>query len=611
MTTIFTSIKRIWFSYIWVGQLVQDKPVSRTGNDSAIVKYHTSIAIALPAALIWIVYFYLIILKGSTILNTNANLDVWRENYCTKNNWILTWQEDRENLLLDNSTHDEFHKVFNERGATGFQTENTTNHQDGNICPSNHTFPRWYLSLIMFFGALIGGATSEAAGAIAFPIMTLILHMTPLVSRDFSLMSQSVGMPAACFTLIYMRVKLVQTHVILTASVAGIIGVIIGMEYISGLTHDRTVLGVPLLYYVIIGSKLQKFGKNLVCLGQIWHTSKLINKDCNVRFVEENVHTCSREPLASRQSQSQSCSIQESASQNIKSARLKSEPQDLIIYEKIPSWDDSNFLKITAFNFQKNFIINWRTLVILLAGFIGGIFTALTGNGMDITFFPVLTLLFKVNEKTVAPTTIVLMAINTISGFVYRSFWQNGIDGEAWRFLAVTAPIVVAASPFGSFIGSHLSRECLFALIFIFDLIQALGVLLIIKPWNIDKCLVLVSSCWFLLSFALFCFLSYMGLEISRKIITKGKDKGLKYAGSARIRQLDANESSYIENVHLMQNNSISVPGVEDIETVFNDREIDTSREVATTHTQNFKDNPKRRKKKGSAGSVTMFHNLK
>jgi hypothetical protein len=37
------------------------------------------------------------------------------------------------------------------------------------------------------------GMTSEGGGAVAFPVMTLALSISPAVARDFSLMIQSCG----------------------------------------------------------------------------------------------------------------------------------------------------------------------------------------------------------------------------------------------------------------------------------------------------------------------------------------------------------------------------------------------------------------------------------
>jgi len=45
----------------------------------------------------------------------------------------------------------------------------------------------------MIFGAMIGGATSEGGGAVAFPVMTLALGIAPSIARDFSMMCQSCG----------------------------------------------------------------------------------------------------------------------------------------------------------------------------------------------------------------------------------------------------------------------------------------------------------------------------------------------------------------------------------------------------------------------------------
>ena len=55
-------------------------------------------------------------------------------------------------------------------------------------------FPdRYKMSITMIFGSMIGGATSEGGGAVAFPVMTLALAIDPAVARDFSLMCQCCG----------------------------------------------------------------------------------------------------------------------------------------------------------------------------------------------------------------------------------------------------------------------------------------------------------------------------------------------------------------------------------------------------------------------------------
>ena len=49
------------------------------------------------------------------------------------------------------------------------------------------------MTITMIFGSFIGGATAEGGGAVAFPVMTLVLHLTPSIARDFSFMIQCCG----------------------------------------------------------------------------------------------------------------------------------------------------------------------------------------------------------------------------------------------------------------------------------------------------------------------------------------------------------------------------------------------------------------------------------
>jgi uncharacterized membrane protein YfcA len=50
-------------------------------------------------------------------------------------------------------------------------------------------YPTHYeLPLTMILGATVAGMTSEGGGAVAFPVMTLLLKIDPIVARDFSLM---------------------------------------------------------------------------------------------------------------------------------------------------------------------------------------------------------------------------------------------------------------------------------------------------------------------------------------------------------------------------------------------------------------------------------------
>lgn len=78
-----------------------------------------------------------------------------------------------------------------------------------------------------------------------------------------------------------------------------------------------------------------------------------------------------------------------------------------------------------------------------------GRFCLLSSSGIDICTFSILTLLFRVSEKVATPTTVVLMAINTLLGFMYRQLVMGGVDSEAIRFFTVCVPVVVIGESLG------------------------------------------------------------------------------------------------------------------------------------------------------------------
>ena len=55
----------------------------------------------------------------------------------------------------------------------------------------------WEIAATMIFGSMIAGGTSMGGGAVAFPVLTKLLHVSAHDSKVFSLAIQSVGMTAA------------------------------------------------------------------------------------------------------------------------------------------------------------------------------------------------------------------------------------------------------------------------------------------------------------------------------------------------------------------------------------------------------------------------------
>ncbi|KAK2192747.1 hypothetical protein NP493_23g01011 [Ridgeia piscesae] len=131
-------------------------------------------------------------------------------------------------------SHDEWHKRFmaRHRRAIGFLAP---------VCFIQILYwsafvsrGRWYIfaekyamSITMVFGAMIAGMTSEGGGAVAFPVMTLVLGVHPSVARDFSVMVQACGMTAASLS-IFMQGIHFEWYALLIGSLGGAIGAVSG-----------------------------------------------------------------------------------------------------------------------------------------------------------------------------------------------------------------------------------------------------------------------------------------------------------------------------------------------------------------------------------------------
>ena len=87
-------------------------------------------------------------------------------------------------------------------------------------------------------------------------------------------------------------------------------------------------------------------------------------------------------------------------------------------------------------------LVNWKTGVLLATGFVGGVFTSVCGSGIDVCSFCVLTLLFRLSEKTATPTSVIIMAVNSVVGFAYRELAMGGVEKGTYGFFLVCVPVV-------------------------------------------------------------------------------------------------------------------------------------------------------------------------
>jgi uncharacterized membrane protein YfcA len=78
--------------------------------------------------------------------------------------------------------------------------------------------------------------------------------------------------------------------------------------------------------------------------------------------------------------------------------------------------------------------------------------------------FMVLTLAFGINEKISTPTSVVIMAVNSLVGFfIYAGIRQE--VGIVWSYWLVAVPVAVIGAPLGAYVASIIKRDHLIVFI--------------------------------------------------------------------------------------------------------------------------------------------------
>lgn len=128
-----------------------------------------------------------------------------------------------------------------------------------------------------------------------------------------------------------------------------------------------------------------------------------------------------------------------------------------VIYERLPDGKGINLAVLTGI------------------GFIGGLFTAVLGTGADIIAFSIITILYKINEKVLNPTSDIIMAISSVMGLLMRIFFFGGIHPDAAAGFPLAIPIVVIMAPLGAMIASKISRLHVIKFLLIFILVDIIS----------------------------------------------------------------------------------------------------------------------------------------
>lgn len=130
-------------------------------------------------------------------------------------------------------------------------------------------------------------------------------------------------------------------------------------------------------------------------------------------------------------------------------------------------------LVVTSFGVAlmlKNFVLKTRensnivyfrsvdALILMSIGFLGGIFSSIIGTGIHFITFSFVTLLYKLDEKVATPTSVIIMAMDSIFGFALRGLILQHYSSQALIYWALCIPVVALCAPLGAIMCSKVSR---------------------------------------------------------------------------------------------------------------------------------------------------------
>ncbi|MEO0392441.1 MAG: sulfite exporter TauE/SafE family protein [Pseudomonadota bacterium] len=150
-------------------------------------------------------------------------------------------------------------------------------------------------------------------------------------------------------------------------------------------------------------------------------------------------------------------------------------------------------------------------------GGIGGVITGIVGSGIDIVVFSFLVLALRVSERVATPTSVVLMATNSLTAFAWKGlgFGAQPLAPEAWDLWLCCVPIVVIGAPLGAWFIRSRSREFVVRILYASIVVQYIGALILLPQ---SLFLLGFNIATVLVGTALFCGMSRYGAGFDRGV---------------------------------------------------------------------------------------------
>jgi uncharacterized membrane protein YfcA len=123
-----------------------------------------------------------------------------------------------------------------------------------------------------------------------------------------------------------------------------------------------------------------------------------------------------------------------------------------------------------------------ENITIVFVGIIGGAISSLLGSGIDIFSFSYVTMRYHLSEKVATPTSVIIMAINSVVGFALHLFVVRDFGGMEFNYWLVCIPVVIFGAPIGAYFISNRTRGFISKFLYLVIVVQFVGALFILKP---------------------------------------------------------------------------------------------------------------------------------
>jgi len=132
--------------------------------------------------------------------------------------------------------------------------------------------------------------------------------------------------------------------------------------------------------------------------------------------------------------------------------------------------------------------------LLFLTGLIGGFFTINFGSGADMVAFIMLTLILNSTEKKATPTTVIIMALNSIIGVILISIFGEWSPWalNAWK---TSIPIVIFGAPLGALLASKVSNHIILTALILFISIEVISTIYLVplQIWVIPTFIIILT----------------------------------------------------------------------------------------------------------------------